>query len=210
MKVFGVGLQKTGTKTLGACLSQLGYRHVSWSNQAIETYFHGDHQDLIDEMADYDSCEDYPWLLLYKEFDQIYPDAKFILTVRANEDIWFDSISRFSEQIGPVSTRELMFGHAMPRGHRKAFVEKYLARNQEIRDHFKDRPGKLLEICWENTESWDELCTFLGKQAPRVPLPHENRTVNWPMRKLHVIKHYVNRRHPSLVTLYRRLKARRE
>ncbi len=208
MKVFGVGLQKTGTKTLGACLRQLGYRHLSWDAKLVEVYMRGDHRTVLEKMASHDSCEDYPWLLLYKEFDRIYPDARFVLTVRSSEDVWFDSISRFSEQTGPGATRELVFGHDMPQGHRAAFVEKYLSRNQEVRDHFKGRPGKLLEICWENTETWDELCRFLDKQPPPVPLPHKNKTVAWPRRKLLMIKHQVKRRHPGLVKLYRRLRAR--
>ena len=208
MKVFGVGLQKTGTTTLGACLRQLGYRHISWDAELADVYRQGDRRGVLETMEHYDSCEDYPWLLLYQAFDQIHPDGKFILTVRSNEDVWFDSISRFSEQIGPADTRELMFGHEMPQGHRGDFIAKYLSWNQEVRDHFTSRPGKLLEICWENGDSWDELCGFLGKQPPGVSLPHENKTIGWPGRKVSLIKHRVKRRHPGLVRLYRRLKAR--
>lgn len=209
MKVFGVGLQKTGTKTLGACLRELGYRHRSFDGELVEAYVRGERRLILEQLKHHDAFGDYPWLLLYREFDRIHPDAKFILTVRRNEEIWFDSLRRYSEQIGPAVTRELMFGHDMPHGHRGEFVEKYLSRNQEIRDYFKNRPRKLLEICWENGDSWDELCSFLGRQSPQIPLPHENKTKSWRQRKLRLIKRRVRERHAGLGALYRRLKASR-
>ena len=38
MKVFGIGLNKTGTKTLGVCFNQFGYKHKSVNKQSFELY----------------------------------------------------------------------------------------------------------------------------------------------------------------------------
>jgi hypothetical protein len=34
----------------------------------------------------------------------------------------------------------------------------------------------LLEICWEKGHGWKELCAFLGKDIPKIALPHENKS----------------------------------
>ena len=54
MKVFGVGLQKTGTTTLGECFKMLGYKHLSYSRKAawyIRTQQYEKFQKLTNEYA---------------------------------------------------------------------------------------------------------------------------------------------------------------
>ena len=67
MKVFGIGLNKTGTKTLGVCLNQLGYKHKSVDKHAFEIYKQGDLNSLFEIIDEYNSFEDWPWPPIYKE-----------------------------------------------------------------------------------------------------------------------------------------------
>jgi hypothetical protein len=31
-------------------------------------------------------------------------------------------------------------------------------------------------FCWEDSDGWDSLCSFLGVPIPNAPFPHSNRT----------------------------------
>jgi hypothetical protein len=51
---------------------------------------------------------------VYKELDQRYDHAKFILTRRANASVWFNSLKRHALRTGPTEFREIAYGHSMP------------------------------------------------------------------------------------------------
>ena len=80
--------------------------------------------------------------------------------------------------LGPLDQFEKhIYGHAMPQGHRNEHLEFYRRHNQAVRDHFADRPGKLLELCWERGDGPDDLGQFLGVEG-LVPSPvHANRSM---------------------------------
>lgn len=163
-KVIGVGLNKTGTKSLRSCLHEWGYRHRTCDADAFDRFRAGGTDELLDEMADYDSFEDWPWPLMYREIDERYPDARFVLTVRSDPDVWFRSLCKMAVRMGPLDTFERhIYGESMPQGHRARHIDFYEAHNQSVRDHFADRPGKLLEWCWDSAETSDELAQFLGE-----------------------------------------------
>jgi hypothetical protein len=66
-KVFGVGLNKTGTTTLGVCLRSLGFRHVSCRRDLLES-FRNRNLERVFAVADaHDSFADWPWPLMYGE-----------------------------------------------------------------------------------------------------------------------------------------------
>lgn len=81
-KVVGVGLNKTGTSTLGVCLRHWGFRHTSVSKEAFALWRSGGAAALKREVRRFDSFEDWPWALMYREIDAAYPGSKFILTRR--------------------------------------------------------------------------------------------------------------------------------
>lgn len=174
-RVVGIGLNKTGTKTLRACLREWGYRHRTYDREAFASLESGDVEGVLDSMDDFDSFEDWPWPLLYREIDARYPDARFVLTTRADADTWYRSLCKMTVRIGPLDVEEPVYGHAMPQGHRSEHIEFYERHNREVRAHFADRPGKLIEICWERDGSADRLADFLGE--PRLDLlPHVNHS----------------------------------
>lgn len=172
--MLGVGLNKTGTKTLGTCFERFGLRHVTWDRAAFDLWRVGRVDALLDRMERHDAFEDWPWPLLWRDVDPRFPEARFVLTVRRDPDVWFDSLCRHAERTGPTVFREAIYGHAMPHGHRDEHVAFYERHNAALRAHFRDRPGKLLEVCWERGDGWDELAPFLGHETPAEPFPHEN------------------------------------
>ena len=65
-KIFGIGLNKTGTTTLGSCLKQLGYRHSSFSLELLEASQRGDWSPIQRQIDAHDSFEDWPYPLLFE------------------------------------------------------------------------------------------------------------------------------------------------
>ena len=57
-KVFGIGLNKTGTSTLGACLTTLGYRHRSYSLRQVQRLRTQQWDALLADYAAADSFDD--------------------------------------------------------------------------------------------------------------------------------------------------------
>ena len=170
MKVVGVGYPKTGTKTLGACFRALGLRHTSWDSGRYQAYESGHVDELIEFARDYESFEDLPWCSLYRELDHAYPGCKFVLTVRATEQAWYDSERTHRAEFIPD---ELMLRSDAAR---EAAVSAYRAHTNGVRAYFRERPSDLLEVCWERGDRWPELCSFLGVPIPAEPFPHLNRT----------------------------------
>ena len=87
-KVFGLGLIKTGTTTLGVCLRHLGYNHQSNRRDLLIDVRHGEFGQLFEVCDQFDSFEDWPYPLIFRELYERYGDgARYILTVRASADI---------------------------------------------------------------------------------------------------------------------------
>ena len=178
MKVVGIGLNKTGTKTLAVCLTQWGYNHFTWDLASFQQYQHGDYETLWKTMRAHDSFEDWPWPLMYEEIDVQFPDTKFILTLRKSPEAWFASLCKMAIRLGPLTDYEqYIYGHSIPHGHRDEHIRFYNAHNQAVEQYFKDRPEQLLKVCWENGDGWEELANFLEKPVPDQPFPHVNKSV---------------------------------
>lgn len=179
MKVLGVGYPRTGTKTLGACFRTFGYRNATWDAELYEKYLSGDIEDILQHAAEFDSFEDLPWCNIYKEFDKRFPNSKFILTVRREESLWYQSYRTHeyflaNEKYLPLSGPLYESSMSLYRDH-----------NRAVREYFRDRPDHFLEVCWEADHGWNELASFLNVAHPKVKFPHKNRTPPAQARRLH-------------------------
>jgi hypothetical protein len=175
-KIVGIGLNRTGTTTLGVCLKRYGYHHTSMHHQAFDLLQKGDMVALMGLVAQFDSFDDWPWPLIYRQIDEAYPDSKFILTKRKSAEAWFESISRLAALTGPTEYRRYVYGHAMPQGHKEEYMNCYHRHNQSVEEYFRDKPERLLVVSWDGGAGWNELCTFLGLEIPDAPFPHVNRS----------------------------------
>ncbi|MEO1132059.1 MAG: sulfotransferase [Cyanobacteria bacterium J06639_1] len=174
MKIVGIGLNKTGTSTLGVCFKHWGLEHVSVHHDAFKAWQAERFDDVVNIARQYDSFEDWPWPLVYQQLDRAYPGSKFVLTKRKDPQTWYKSLCKHAQRTGPTELREVIYGFAMPQQHQAEHIEFYNAHLQSVRDYFRDRPQDLLEICWEEGDGWPELADFLGLEDPGIPLPHAN------------------------------------
>ncbi|TCM82643.1 sulfotransferase family protein [Rhodovulum steppense] len=177
-KVFGIGFHKTATSSLKRALRQLGYR-VTGPN-------HNHDQDIAWTFLDharalstrYDAFQDNPWPLVFREMDDMWPEAKFILTVRDPEGWIASQLRYFGEESTPM--RELIYGpgRGSPLGNEAHYIATMQRHEAAVRAHFADRPGKLLVLDIVGGAGWDPLCAFLGVPVPRHTFPHANKAAS--------------------------------
>ncbi len=177
-KVFCIGFQKTGTTSLHAALTMLGYRTAAvvgrdWTAERIAA----EGAALCIETADgFDAAQDMPWPIFFRELDAAYPGSKFILTLREKES-WFRSIEgHFGAN--PDEMQAFVYGRAAaaPAGNRERYMEVYARHEQDVRAHFAGRPNDLLIMNLERGDGWREICGFLGVPIPDAAFPARNRS----------------------------------
>ena len=177
MKVLGVGWAKTGTTSLGECLKILGYRHKTQDFGLVDDLGTEREENIYRVAEGYDSFEDWPWILLYEEFDARFPGSKFILTVRDPRS-WIVSYRKQLDRAGMSPEmdewRTKLYGLPFPDVSDAALLERYERHNRDVRAYFADRPDDLLEVDWSTGDGWQELCAFLGRPVPRIAFPHAN------------------------------------
>lgn len=176
MKVVGVGLNKTGTTTLGQCLKYWKLNHISCSPQAFELMRAGKYDDLFTEYVEkYDSFEDWPWPLVYQEIDEKFPGSKFILTRRKDSESWYKSICKHADRTGSSRYRKYVYVSETPSEDKEKYIQVYEDHINSVRAYFQGRDEDFLEVCWEEGDGWGELSDFLGFENPDIPLPHANK-----------------------------------
>ena len=181
-KVFGIGLPKTGTKTLGNCFEELGFKHRSFDMGLAAQAKRNELEPVLAEAAKYETFEDWPWFFLYRELDQRFPGSKFVLTLRKDVDAYLTSLKKHHERYGlrrPDFVKPFwwddVFGFPPDQWDYEQSARRYEEHNKAVREYFKDRGGDLLVVCWEIGDGWDPLCRFLNKPSPGKPFPHQNR-----------------------------------
>lgn len=179
-KVFCIGLNKTGTTSIGDALEVLGYRRLGWDDLTSRRLTHAwcrqDIDSFIRICSRYDAFEDIPWPLVYKEMAAAFPSAKFILTTRSSEEKWLSSVSKHT-------IRRKWLGHKMIYGsyevesNKKGYSDVYRDHNESVMKFFENCPERLYVCCIDNNSGWNELCSFLNiKRAPSIPFPKSNAT----------------------------------
>jgi hypothetical protein len=176
-KVVCIGFQKTGTTSLYAALTALGYRTAAVVGRELsaEALASDGARLCIETAKNCDAAQDMPWPIFFRQLDAAFPGSKFILTLR-DCDRWFSSIEKhFGDRADEMQA--FVYGRAAPApaGHRERYLDVYRRHERDVRAHFIGRPQDLLIMDLEAGEGWAELCAFLGAPAPSVPFPVKNR-----------------------------------
>lgn len=165
-KVFGIGLARTGTLSLNSALNILGFR---------SKHFPG----WIREFDEFDAATDTSVTIGYKFLDVMYPDSRFILTVR-DMDSWLESCRKLWEREHQHQTWQFKQLHRGLYGTHQfnphLFRSAYERHFQEVIAHFSDWPEQLLVLNIVAGDGWEKLCAFLGRQIPEVSFPHEHNS----------------------------------
>lgn len=181
-KVFGLGLSRTGTKSLTVALHLLGFdvAHYPTDQESFAAMARGDGRFPLLER--YDGLTDIVTIPFLTELDTLHPGSWFVLTVRAKED-WLRSIEDHwrgkpvvipgHEGTSSMRVRSLLraavFGcYEFNRERLARVYDDHLAR---VRAYFRDRPEDLLVLDIIGGEGWEKLAPFLGYAPPDVPFP---------------------------------------
>lgn len=188
--VFGLGLSRTGTKSLTTALHILGVDTVHYPVSADSFRALSSGSLDFQLMEAFDGITDITTVPFFRELDARYPDARFVLTVRDSFS-WLASCERhyrgrgaFPETTSPKTMSPGQEEHMRIRRLLRAavygiydfrperFVHVYEQHVAAVRKHFAGRPGKLLELDIAGGEGWEKLAPFLGRPTPAQPFPH--------------------------------------
>jgi hypothetical protein len=172
-KVFGIGLGRTGTKSLVAALNLLGFKSIHYPSDDQTLRELKAAQYRLTVLDEYDGAADIPIAPYYAELDGAYPGSKFIFTVR-DKARWLDSIEAHLAIVDNFNYEFARFVHTVTYGcevfHRERFAHAYDCHARNVLWYFSNRPSELLVLDICKGDGWDVLCPFLGCNPP-VPLP---------------------------------------
>jgi Sulfotransferase domain len=168
MKIFCIGLSRSGAISLTEALKILGYRSLSVRN----------FEQLEDNLSKYDAFTHSPLAAVYKELDIRFPDSKFILNIRERES-WLRSVEKqwaAADLVGVPETgrknRQRIYG--TNQFDREIFSRVYDQHLEDVTKHFKGRDQSLLILDVCGGEGFEKICPFLDKSIPLQPFPHRN------------------------------------
>lgn len=182
-KVFGLGLSRTGTKSLTVALHLLGFDvvHYPTDQESFAAMARGDGRFPL--LEQYDGLTDIVTIPFLAELDALHPGSRFVLTVRAKEN-WLRSMEDHWRGKSVVIPGHEVTSAMRVRGFLRAavfgcyeFNRERLARVYEdhlarVRAYFRDRPEDLLVFDIIGGEGWEKLAPFLGYAPPEVPFPY--------------------------------------
>jgi hypothetical protein len=183
VKVFCLGLQKTGTTSVEWLLKDMGKQvatyYKNWDIEFVNKLKQGDYSELKRVAELFDAFQDAPWFLFYREFDSWYPGSKFILTIRDSRSWWKSFLYYFEKR--SLSIFEYIYGYKNPVGNENNFIERYERHNREVIEYFKDRPEDLLVIDVSEENALHKISNFLGESSTFEKMPHINATQRIPL-----------------------------
>lgn len=184
--VFGLGLSRTGTRSLTAALHVLGVDTVHYpiDDDSLRAMVDGTLDFQL--MQSFDGITDITTIPYYQDLEQRYPDAKFVLTVRA-EETWLKSCANhwrgrdpWPEITSPghdthMKVRRFLRAavYGTYRFEPERFRRVYRRHVEDVRRYFADKPGKLLELDVVGGAGWEPLCAHLDRPVPKQPFPHK-------------------------------------
>ena len=176
-KVFGIGLNKTGTSSLGHFFELLGYYH-SWETYSAEKILKmlNDKKIMIKEANRFDMHEDWPWAKLYKDLSVLYKGARFILTLRDTPEQWFNSLINTSINHGPNKTNKIFYGKDLiKKEDKQKMIDIYNKHKDNVITFFNDT-DRLLVLNTSDCEKEKKICKFLNIPTKTCyKYPHSNK-----------------------------------
>lgn len=179
MKVFGIGLSRTGTTSLHLALVLLGIPAVHYPAVAGERWLLGDFS--AQEMEPFDAYTDIPTGVFFRELHKSHPQAKFVYT-RRNRDKWLKSCERhFSAR--PISSLPAyarcarLATYGILNYNESRFANVFDAHEHQVQEYFSAYPDQLLTIDLDAGPTMSALAQFLGVSTsiegwPRIRTPH--------------------------------------
>jgi hypothetical protein len=175
LRIFGIGLSKTGTASLAKAPTRSGSRRSTFptTRTTQEELRWGNYNLSI--LNEFQALVDIPVAPYYAQFDRLFPAARFILTTRPVES-WLTSLENhlrlwveYRRDDCDDFVLACTYGVQHFSADRLRHVKKFHESN--VRSYFAGRPEKLLVLTVFEGEGWKELCGFLDCPVPDEPYP---------------------------------------
>jgi hypothetical protein len=201
-KIFGIGLSKTATCSLTSLLRigfGLNILHdpVRIYNKQLSLERLGNDPTYLDGETGHrpiDGITDLQASILYKQLDNIYPTAKFILTIR-DETNWIESINHnWSNSIGlngqfvKSNSNRFKFGWMRILRHTitmrmwgtttwssENVLSVYRKHKHDVISYFKFKDNLLVVDLTSDTHAISKIEKFLNKKCQLKEIPWKNR-----------------------------------
>lgn len=151
-EVFVIGLSRIGTTSVGDALVRLCYRRLVWESIRLKflfrSYLRGDILLFVSLTQYYDAFKELPWALVYQDMACPYPNAKLILSLRANEEDWPTSIEGYRVRRKWIG-RDSLHGASSGGSCEESYLEAYRNHTASVRGFFaaeEERVGYFVEI----------------------------------------------------------------
>lgn len=184
-RVFGIGLNKTGTTSLTRALEILGYSalHNDADVEEAMQHAHREHAPLLTYASDADAYLDIRAVERWFDLlDQQYPGSHFVLTTR-DLDSWLRSReqhvlkNRARAESGEYDGQWLSVDL-------DDWRREWHEHHDRVRSYFDGR-ANLLELDITAGDGWELLAPFLGVAVPDQPFPWLQRaTARTPLERL--------------------------
>lgn len=198
-RIFGIGLGRTGTSSLNNALNLLGFDTIHY-NTTIKSI-----DDVYRIFENYEGYVDVPMASIYKDVDKLYPNSKFILTVR-NAIYWAESVKAYTKEwlkmqkeTENMLTDEMLetrnktinflkdygtsiYGDYLPEiidtpKINAILLETYYRHFNQVTKYFEGREEDLLILDVSEQNAFTQLAEFLNREAPQPNMPVRN-TIN--------------------------------
>lgn len=205
MKLFCIGLNKSGTTTIEATIRATGIFQLGSQvegEQLLGDYIEANFPKIVNFSKSADFFQDVPFSLprMYEPLAEAFPDAKFILTVRNSAQQWYSSIVNFHSQIlncdgipkqSDIDKRakpypnffHILFNRAYktPIGdpyNRKILMDMYNRHIHDVKEFFQGS-GRLLVVNVAQPNDFERFFNFIGICPPHnmTGFPMTNRTL---------------------------------
>lgn len=170
-KIFGVGLNKTGTTSLAAALEILGVPCLHHTHR-LRKVLSEERQKLISPplslLPEFKAFCDHPIEKIYPELDLAYPGSLFICTLR-DKASWIES--RRKHVLRNRSNSD--YHGAWITIDEEAWSKEFDQHKEKLTAYFHGRDD-LLYLDLFGGDGYAELCEFLRCGQPDEPFPREN------------------------------------
>lgn len=139
--------------------------HFGKVNNPVVYDYLRDNKDMI--------ARDFPYFGMYKYINENYEDSKFIICIRETESL-LNSYKNHNEWLSPIARNKANYVYLGVNGpYKDEYKERlkitYELHNYRVLEYFKDKPGKLLVLKFEEigTEKFEkQILDFLGLENP--------------------------------------------
>jgi hypothetical protein len=179
MKVFGIGLSRTGTTSLHLALILLGIPAVHYPVVAGGRWLSGDFS--AQEIDPFDAYTDVPTGVFFRELHKTHPKAKFVYT-RRNKGKWLKSCERHfrgrpSSSLSAYAKCVRLATYGILNFEENRFANVFDAHEHQIYEYFSAYPDQFLTIDLDTGPNMNALAQFLGASTsmegwPRISTPH--------------------------------------